>query len=260
MPVLRFLLFVVAGLPSMVQAQWRPLPEAESHVVDSRILGEPRDISVVTPPGYAADSVRLTVVVLLDGDGLLPPTAGLQRFLPSGVPLLLVGVRSVSPPDRVRNFTPAPDSAVKARHPQAGGAGTFQRFLEDEVLPLVAKHYRTNGAYVLVGHSLAGLFAVQVFLDPRSKFAHVVAISPTLGWQGQAVVRQAIGTAPQLRARRIFLSTADEGDRYPPGPTARLDSLLTSAGVPSTRRHYPGYDHMTTVPPALYDGLRLLLQ
>ena len=255
--VIRFLLLVGLLVPSSLAAKWQPVPSSRHHTINSKILGEKRDISIVIPPTSNPPSTKYTVVVVLDGDGLLPLASAYRLWTSDDVRLLFVGVRSLSTEDRFRNFTPPPDSATRQRYPVAGGAPRFLRFLSEEVLPYVKKEYQTTGTNILIGHSLSGLFAVEALLDPSMPFSRVVAISPTLGWQNQELVRRLAAAMPSIKGRVLFASTADEGSMYPIAPTVRVDSLLKAAGISSTYKHYTGYDHWTTVPPALYDGLRL---
>jgi uncharacterized protein len=267
-PVDRLVMFVSLALgasTSAAQSSWNPLPGGQSYTIRSEALGELRDVFVLPPRATTQTTTPYQVMVLLDGDGLLPVAAGLTSLLQLGAghqPWLLVAVRSVTPDDRVRNFTPAPDSAVRARYPSAGGSERFRRFLASELRPFVAERYRTGDRWGLVGHSLGGVFVVQTLASVDTTFSDFIAISPTLGWQGGIVA----STAParlQTRAgaARLFLSTADEGPRYPPDATRALDAALTREGparVTWTLRHFAGEDHVTTVPPALHAALRWL--
>ncbi len=252
--------WLLVGLlaPSWLAAQWQPVPSSRHHTINSKALGERRDISIVVPPATNPPSTKYTVVVVLDGDGMLPLASAYRLWTSDDVRLLFVGVRSLTTEDRFRNFTPPPDSATRQRYPMTGGGPKFLQFLSGEVLPYVNKEYLTTGVNILVGHSLSALFAVDAFLDPATPFSRVIAISPTLGWQGQELVRRLAHAKPAITGRVLFASTADEGSMYPTAPTVRLDSLLKAAGVSSTYKHYTGYDHWTTVPVALYDGLRLV--
>jgi uncharacterized protein len=263
----RLVALLLCFAPPVLQAQgvWNPSPGGQSFTIRSEALGESRDVFVMRPRSTGSDTARHQVMVLLDGDGMLPPAAGLTTFLQlsSGhAPWLLVAVRSVNPDDRLRNFTPAPDSATRARYPLAGGSERFRRFLESELRPFVEARFPTGARWALVGHSLAGVFVVDALARPEVRFTDFVAISPTLGWQGGAV-----GVAAAERATRpstpsrLFLSTADEGPRYPPDATRRLDAELSRAAqrhLMVTLHHFAGEDHVSTVPPSLHAALRWL--
>ena len=145
----------------------------------------------------------------------------------------------------------------------AGGADRFRRFLDVELRAFVAERFRTGARWGLVGHSLAGLFVVGAFAHEDVNFTDYVAISPTLGWQNGEVESRAIQKADHGRSSplRLFLSTADEGARYPSEPTRRVAAALERGqprNVSWTHMHFAGEDHVTTVPPALHAALRWL--
>jgi predicted alpha/beta superfamily hydrolase len=252
------LLVCPAALSGQGAAAWAPHPAAVSYRIESAALGEARDLAVVMPRGDSASPRN--VLVVLDGDGLLPIAAGVAGFeqLSRGAtPWLIVAVRSMTPTDRMRLFTPDADSATRARYPQAGGAPAFARFLTDELKPFIAARHRTTARWALVGHSLAGLFVVHQVRAPGSAFTDLVAISPTLAWQGEAVPREVL--ARPAGPVRLFLSTADEGERYPVEPSRRLHAALSGrASGHVVLRHFAGEDHVSTVPPAMIEALRWL--
>ena len=238
----------------LLQGAWAPLPNGVPHRIQSTALGEPRDVMVVEPGGYSADSSRYPVIVLLDGDGLLPVGAGMLAFLErmgrtGGA--ILIGVRSNSPADRGRVFLPPGDSAMRG-------------FLESELKPFIERRWRTTDQWILAGQSLSALFTLSTFARRESVFTGFVAISPVLGWRDGVIRRAAQVRVEQPRSRpvRLFLSTASEGERYPPTAVQSLDSTLTARRPPSIAwayRQYPAEDHGSTLVPALFDGLRFVL-
>lgn len=244
---------MIAALLVVAQAAWAPIPQGSAHRIESAALGETRDIMVVEPVGYT-DSVRYPVVVLLDGDGTLPVGAGMMTFLgrmgqTRGA--ILVGVRSNSPNDRFRIFLPPADSALRL-------------FLERELKPFVERRWRVSDDWSIAGHSLSALFAISTFARESSIFTGFIAISPVLGWRDGLILRSAQQRLDWFRDRpvRLFLSTADEGERYPSTAVRALDSTLSTrrpAGVTWTYRHYTGEDHGSTLVPGLYDGLRFVV-
>lgn len=241
------------------------MPGGTPFLVPSRGLNDSREVAVVEPYGYASDTLRYPVLVVLDGDGLLAPAAGMVAFThraSQGPGVLVLGVRSRTREDRIAIFTPTPDSGTKARMPQAGGEEAFRRFLEEELRPFIERRYRTTARWTLVGHSLAGLFAVSTFANSATRFTDFVAISPTLNWQSGTVLAAATRRVKQPGVgARLFISTADEGERYPPTASRTFDSLLTAtrpAGIRWRYQHSTARDHATTVLPALEAALHWL--
>jgi hypothetical protein len=199
---------MIATALFLLQTTWSPIPQGTAHTITSTALGERRDIMVVEPSGYAADSTRYPVIVLLDGDGLLPVGASMISFLQrsgQGRGAILVGVRSNSPTDRYRIFTPPPDSATRARLPNAGGDAAMRTFLESELRAFIEQRWRTGDQWIVAGHSLSALFAVALFAQEQSLFSGFVAISPVLGWQNGIVLEAAKWRVERPGARPVRL-------------------------------------------------------
>jgi len=66
----------------------------------------------------------------------------------------------------------------------------------------------------VVGESLAGLFILETFFEEPQLFGTYIALSPTLWWNAQALVR---GADARLRAQprltgTLYLATAGDDD------------------------------------------------
>ena len=94
----------------------------------------------------------------------------------------MVGVVNV---DRVRDLTPEPGEADRKRYPSSGHADRFRRFLEEELVPYVDTHFRTQPFRILAGHSHGGLFAIHALLSGDA-FDAFIASSPSLYWNGRS--------------------------------------------------------------------------
>jgi uncharacterized protein len=140
----------------------------------------------------------------------------------------------------------------------------MRAFLETELRGFIEQRWRSNDEWVLAGHSLSALFAISMFAQQESGFTRFIAMSPVLGWQGGIVLERARRRVERAgsRAVRLFLSTANEGERYPPTAVQSLDSLLKArepSAISWMYRQYQAEDHGSTVVPALFDGLRFAL-
>ena len=182
----------------------------------SKALNEERRLNVLLPPGYAQSTARYPVIYLLDGSAHEDyfHAASLFDFLATyGVmpPSIVVGISNV---DRKRDFT-LPSSVAEDRKaaPTSGGALKFIAFLESDLLPYVAARYRTDGSSTIVGQSLGGLVATQVLLQKPQLFNNYVIVSPSLWWDGQALMKTAPAALAQNQApkRKVYLSVGDEG-------------------------------------------------
>ncbi len=186
--------------------------------IESRVLGERRRVFVAPPPGFdATATVRYPVLYLLDG-GIDEDFVHVAEAVHFGCtwdrlrPMFVVGIENT---DRRRDFTePTNVEAERAAAPHAGGAARFREFLRAELMPAVRTRYPTDGRDALVGESLAGLFVAATLVDAPELFDDYIALSPSLWWNGRAVVRRLRDSLPALVAAKanVYLATADEAD------------------------------------------------
>jgi uncharacterized protein len=230
------------------------------HTWRSTVLGEPRVLNVYVPDGYAQDSTAtFPVIYVLDGsyNEDFPHIAGLAQFmnmyelLPKSI---VVGIANV---DRYRDFTHP--SAVKDdmdRLPQAGGSEKFMAFLELEVVPLVQREYRTSGPRTLIGQSLGGLVALELFCSKPGLFQRYVVVSPSLWWAGGSLLKRTeerIRTLP-AEATELFLALGMEGDEMAQGMDTLVGTLRTHARAPFQWWYvpFPEESHATILHRAVY--------
>ena len=186
--------------------------------IESRVLGERRRAFVAPPPGYDANATaRYPVLYLLDG-GIDEDLVHVVEAVHFGCkwdllqPMFVVGIENT---DRRRDLTePTEVEAERAAVPRAGGAARFREFLRAELMPAVRARFPTDGRDALIGESLAGLFVAATFVEAPELFDDYIALSPSLGWNGRAVVRRAGDRLPALADAKanVYLATADEAD------------------------------------------------
>lgn len=244
-----------------------PLVIGETFTMPARAIGgELRRINVWLPPEYAASpTVRLPVLYMPDG-GMAEDfqhVAGLlQVSIGNGTmrPMILVGIENTQRRrDMTGPTTVAKDSTI-AR--QVGGSAAFRAFFRDELMPEVARRYRTTNERAIVGESLAGLFVVETFmLEPRM-FDAYFAFDPSIWWNDVQMVRES-GT--RLRARpagtqSLWIASSDE-----PGMIVQVGQLvdtLRSVAPPGLTWHWepmPTETHGTIYHPAALRAFRAML-
>jgi len=207
-----------------------PVPRHETFTLDSRAVGERRVINVYTPPGYRASGSRRYPVLYMPDGGMREDFPHVANTVDSliglgAVPLLIVvGIENT---ERRRDLTgPTSVASDSAIAPRVGGAAAFRTFLREELLPEVERRYRTSPDRSIVGESLAGLFVVETLLREPGLFRNAIALSPSLWWNGGALLRAAPARIREVGKTRhtLFLTAATE-----PGiaaETARLAELL----------------------------------
>src|SRR5205823_5006607 len=157
----------------------------------SAALGETRRINVYLPAGLPAGTA-LPVMVMPDG-GMLEDFLHVAGLLQVGAgngttrPFLLVGIENT---ERRRDLTGPTESAKdRAIAPRVGGSQAFRSFIRTELLPEIAKRYRTTAERAIVGESLAGLFVLETLALEPDLFDIYVAIDPSLWWNGGQLAR-----------------------------------------------------------------------
>lgn len=223
----------------------------ETFTMESAALGETRRINVYTPPGYTPGFAEYPVLYMPDGGVQedFPHVAGtVDAAIRAGEmrPMIVVGIENT---ERRRDMT-GPTEVEEDRRiaPRVGGSAAFRRFIADELIPEVRRRYRVTDETAIIGESLAGLFIVETFLLQPELFDTYVALSPSLQWNNEALVR---GARERLRARpgldaRLYLSSADEEQIV--AATTRLEQVLREdapAGLRWEYRPRPDLTHAT---------------
>ena len=202
----------------------------------SPALGERRHINAYTPPNYRASvtgrATRLPVLYMPDGamDEDFPHvTKTVDSLIALGQirPVIVVGIpnterrRDLSPPTRNKS-----DSAIA---PQVGGSAAFRTFVRQELIPEIDRRYHTTSERGIVGESLAGLFAMQTFLEEPALFAHYIILDPSLWWNAGALVDSAATRIKKFNAspRTLYLATSKEPSTYV--GSAKIVELLRAA-------------------------------
>jgi len=184
----------------------------ESFYIDSKIMGEKRQVLVYLPQSYSKNQGRFPVLYLTDGATHFNHTSTTINFLSrvGDVPeMIVVGVTNT---DRTRDLTPT--ASKESGRETAGGADKFLKFFEDELIPNIDKRYRTEPYKVFAGHSLGGLFAINAFLTRPNAFDAYVAVSPSLWWDGELLLKRTEQAFEKQMAKgTLFISLGNENKR-----------------------------------------------
>lgn len=168
---------------------------------------------------------------------------------------------------------------------QDGGAEAFLGFLIETLKPEIARRYAEASAtdHILCGHSLGGLFTAFALLTRPDAFATFLAGSPSLWWDGFAILTHLPAFAERLtkleRQPRVLVSVGgqeqDPPAKVPPGlgmsladvqamvaasrmvdAVPEFTAALREAGLREVADHvFDGEDHGSVIPAALMRGL-----
>src|SRR3990172_8313168 len=231
--------------------------------ITSAVLGEERTILIRTPAAYEANTVKYPVLYMTDGDAHIGHTAGTIEFLARNgriSELIVVGITNT---DRTRDLSPTKPAVTGGEGNQlatAGGADKFLKFIETELISEVEKRYRTQPYRTLAGHSLGGLFAIHAMISRPALFNSYVAVSPSLQWDDEVVVKRA---EEFFKSHKKFNTTLYMSLGNEPGAIAvgfkSFRDLLTKTnakGFEWEAQQMEDEDHGSVVLRSHYAGLR----
>ncbi|HYK42937.1 MAG TPA: alpha/beta hydrolase-fold protein [Thermoanaerobaculia bacterium] len=232
-----------AALPARAPAG--PVPEHQELTVDSKILGETRRVNVYLPPGYDARSAKDCLVLYMPDGGMAEDfphvAADVDAAIRAGEmrPAIVVGIENT---ERRRDMTgPTEVESDRKIAPRVGGSARFRAFLRDELMPVVRARFPGNGGTAIVGESLAGLFVLETFFEEPGMFDTYIALSPSLWWNGGALVQSA---AERLKARptaRQTLYFATAGDDQQEDAANKIVAALRGAPAKGLTWRYEGW-------------------
>jgi len=144
------------------------------------------------------------------------------------------------------------------------GAYQMERWLLDELLPLVATAHGIDGARVgITGHSMGGHGALTLALRHPGRFTSVSAFAPICAprlvpW-GKKAFANYLGSDEQLWRAHDACALLEDGARFPGTPLVdqgladkfmveqllpeELERTTTKVSQPLTLRRHPGFDH-----------------
>lgn len=256
-------LIAAALLPwSEARAEAPPVALERSQV---REVGGYR-VQIQVPAGEAPAEGR-PVIYALDGDWTFATFTDALRIQSNrpevtGVrPAVLVGI-AMPEERRQAELTPP-------------GSARLLEVLEQRLMPMIEGEFGVDARRrTLFGHSLGGLFVLDVLLKRPELFAAYAAASPSIWWKDQAILAEA-GAA--LRRERpspgpAVLITVGEHEQFPPGVSAEtaarlakrrqvdaaaeMAGILSAAGLPTELVVFAGENHGSVIPAAVSRTVR----
>jgi predicted alpha/beta superfamily hydrolase len=226
------------------------------HTIDSKTLGEERTILVRVPPGYDRSSQRFPVLLMLDAhapqNGMMASIIESQAFAGAMPEMILVGIQNTN---RLRDLTPT----ATTDRTGSGGGEKFLDFIEQEVLPLVDKSYRTEPYRIYAGHSLGGLAVVYAMATRPHLFGGYIAASPVLHSDNNFVIKKTEDAFKLNKefGKSLFISLGDEAP-YLAGYNSFKDLLKKNApnGFGYEMNHWTDEDHGSILMRTYLAGIR----
>ena len=240
----------------------------ERHVVASVAAGRRYNVFVGVPAGYdPAESRRYPTVYVLDGGELYPLFVSYAHYLRSGeeIPeVIVVGIAYGSRNWRQGNNRSHDFTAPAAGQDHWGGATAFQRFLADELMPMIEAEYRSDPAQRIVfGQSLGGQFVLHAAQSEPDLFAGYIASNPALHRNLDHFLRPVAARTESSTRGKLFVSSATRDEPRFREPALRWMSHWRSVeSTPWELRavDLPDHGHFSAAPIAFRSGLRWILR
>jgi predicted alpha/beta superfamily hydrolase len=187
------------------------------HEIDSEILSEQRELIVKLPPDYERSSDKVYPVVYVFGGNALTYSIAYDTDLLTRTGhlenVIVVGVANIDQKTRQRDLTPPfmkqdidePDSPL-------GKADKYLDFVQNEVIDLIERTYRTSSKRIAVGHSREGLMVMYSLVSRIDLFEGHIALSPALWREENLFVdnfKEAISKVDTIESY-LFLSMGDQ--------------------------------------------------
>lgn len=267
-------------------------------------------ISVAPPAGPMPDSgvpdSGVPILYVVDGDLLFGMAAEIARAVSSVAAFpahYVVGIgydadytdflklrtADLTPPIGAEALESLGGLAAAIGGAESGGADAFLAFLTGTLRAEIAARYPSSidGPQILFGHSLGGLFAAHALLTRPDSFAAFIASSPSLWWNGFAILDEMSAFRERLAALplqpRVFV---DVGAKEQELPTSVPDGIavtleeaqaqiraarmvdaakefadaIRDAGLTELRHiAFAEDDHVSAAPAAMLHGMRFAL-
>ena len=253
------------------------------HIVKSSFNNKSYQLYVSLPKNYSAtDTLHYPVLYVLDGTFSFASFSSIRQVLDMGreiedVIIVAIGDSSQTESDwlasRYTDYTPSyiPQAdtmwtkmlKVSGRVLMSGGAGSFLKTLQKEIIPFIDKQYKTNGDRGLSGHSLGGLFVGYCLLSAPELFSKFAMNSPSLWWNNNELLHSENSFAKQHPALpvNIFMSVGRlEGTPMISPMSAFADSLKAHhyEGLSVTTQVFDDETHVSVVPACSSRTLKVL--
>ena len=164
----------------------------QTHTIKSAALNEQRTVVVQLPKSYQANPNKVyPVIYRLDGAGNIPLISAVMERLQNDNRAPEVIIVAIENTNRLRDLYPTVNKEPQGPVGEGGGAAKFLAFIEQELMPLINKSYRSHNFNVIAGASAAGVFALYTMQANPELFQAHIAYSPAVWWNYGAPVKAA---------------------------------------------------------------------
>ena len=239
---------------------------ADTHYkqIESVSVGRSYHIFVMLPVGYEQSGDKdYPTIYLLDGGGLFPLLSAYSRYLNFGEEIpdtIIVGISYGSVDYGNGNYRSTDYTASSPERDYYGGAGKFQMFLADELIPYIEKTYRTDAARrVIFGQSIGGQFVLYTALTRPNLFWGHVASNPALHRNLPFFLENHSNNVATGTRSKVFVGDGTLNDARFRVPSQKwIEHWLGRDDKPweLETMDLEGHSHMSAPPASFREGLR----
>jgi predicted alpha/beta superfamily hydrolase len=246
---------------------------SEEFTVHSKAVGRDFLIQVARPAKPLAG--RVAVIYVLDGNSLFGEVADMMTgygYFGDTAPAYVVGIGypatdfgqwlTLRNHDLVHVRLPASNEIAKG----SGDGALFEKFLLEELRPLIASRYPVDERRtILAGHSFGGLFALHVLLNDSSAFSDYILCSPAIWAEPQLLQKASAFHAASPQKVFVGIGSKEEaqfGEQLRMVKNAQeLAARLKdhASGVDVSFTDFEGQTHGTVIPECLSNGIQFML-
>ena len=266
--------------PAFLHAQDNDQISIDRIILESKVFGENRSIYIQYPkPNPKNATMSYPVLYLLDGESHFDLVSQhctyLSRWDVNVMPeMIVVGivntnrVRDLTPTHSVLDYYGKADTSATSWLKPSGGNEKFFQFMQNELMPYINSHYKTQPFRIFAGHSFGGITVINCLLTRPELFNAYVAVSPSFWWDRGYLLKLADQKLKKdtTSNKILFYSDGNEGVSDKSTFHSNLltfDSLLNTRGLPGLIYkyvYYPEESHMSEPLFAYADALRFIFK
>lgn len=258
------LLFLASWTANAANTEFlQGLGNTQYHHVVSDTIGRGYHIYVMLPDEYdESENFKYPTIYLLDGGALFPLLAAYYRYLNFGeeVPdAIIVGISYGSANFDEGNYRSTDYTAKSPEREYWGGAGQFQKFLGEELLPFIEASYESNAdRRIIFGQSIGGQFVLYSALTEPNLFWGHIASNPALHRNLPFFLTMHSEAASTGNRSKLFVASGTEDDptfRKPAVAWMKHWSDIEDIPWQLKTANLDGHSHMSAPPASFRQGL-----
>ncbi|QCK16127.1 alpha/beta hydrolase-fold protein [Mangrovivirga cuniculi] len=258
---------LICLLLSPLQAQYSKVEEV---TIESKELGQTRELMIYTPFGYADSAYKYyNVMYVFDAQNRMffdYTTSVSMLSKEAGQGCIVVGIKATFIEEifYARNHDFLPSDTKRNMGPKSkGNAENFLKYIKNEVVPYIESNYPTLPGRTAVGHSLGASFITYALIEEPDLFDNYIAVSPNVDYDDQRLVRGLRKLNPEeFESKKYFyISHGDEGETWGwkeanENAYALLKDTLDSEKFQVTIEKHPEENHGSNFMPSLHSAMQ----